>query len=97
MALPSAEALQLNMPFSDAASGPPKSKSVPPDSTNEEAVYLKYLTDKQRPVTVKLVGGETVRGWIEYYDRNMIRVTREGKPNLFIYKNQIAYLAEEGG
>jgi hypothetical protein len=25
----------------------------------------------------------------------MLRLTREGKPNLFIYKNQIAYLAEE--
>jgi host factor-I protein len=36
-----------------------------------------------------------VHGWVEYYDRNMIRVTRDGKPNLFIYKNQIAYLAED--
>jgi hypothetical protein len=24
----------------------------------------------------------------------MLRLTREGKPNLFIFKNQIAYLAE---
>jgi host factor-I protein len=46
---------------------------------------------------VKLVDGEIVRGWIEYYDRNMIRVTRDGKPNLFIFKHQIAYLAEEAG
>jgi host factor-I protein len=84
------------MPFSDAVSGPRKPKNVPPDSTNQEATYLKYLTDKQRPVSVKLVDGEMVRGWVEYYDRNMIRVTREGKPNLFIFKSQIAYLAEEG-
>jgi len=33
-------------------------------------------------------------GWIEYYDRNMIRLTRDGHPNLFIFKNQIAYVAE---
>jgi host factor-I protein len=46
---------------------------------------------------VKLVDGEIVRGWIEYYDRNIIRVTRDGKPNLFIFKHQIAYLAEEAG
>jgi host factor-I protein len=85
------------MPFSDAASGSRKPKSVPPDSTNEEAIYLKYLTEKQRPVSVKLVDGEMVHGWVEYYDRNMIRVTRDGKPNLFIYKNQIAYLAEDAG
>jgi host factor-I protein len=42
-----------------------------------------------------LVTGETLRGWIEYYDRNMLRLTRDGKPNLFIFKHQIAYLAEE--
>jgi len=71
-------------------------KSPPPDSTNQEATYLKYLAEKQKPISVKLVDGEIVRGWVEYYDRNMIRVTRQGKPNLFIYKNQIAYLAEEG-
>lgn len=45
---------------------------------------------------VKLVNGETLHGWIEYYDRNMLRLTRQGRPNLFIFKNQIAYLAEEG-
>ena len=83
------------MPYSNS-SGPHKPKSVPPDSTNQEATYLKYLTEKQRPISVKLVGGETVRGWVEYYDRNMIRLTRQGKPNLFIFKNQIAYLVEEG-
>ena len=82
------------MPFSDAASQ--KHKSPPPDSTNQEAAYLKNLVDKQLPVSLKLADGSTVRGWIEYYDRNMLRLTREGQPNLFIYKNQIAYVLEEG-
>jgi host factor-I protein len=35
-----------------------------------------------------------VRGWIEYYDRNMLRLTREGAPNLFIFKTEILYIAE---
>ncbi len=43
---------------------------------------------------IKLTDGETVRGWIEYYDRNMLRLTREGQPNLFIFKHQVAYIAE---
>ena len=85
--------LELLMPFSD--NGPRKNKNAPPESTNEEATYLKQLCDKQRPIAIKLVNGEKVRGWIEYYDRNMLRLTRDGKPNLFIYKQQIAYLAEE--
>jgi host factor-I protein len=73
-----------------------KSRTAPPESTSEEAKYLKFLADKQRRVLVKLVNGETLRGWIEYYDRNMLRLTREDRPNLFIFKTQIAYLAEEG-
>lgn len=76
-------------------SGPRKSKTAPPESTNEEVAYLKHLVDKQRSVSIKLVTGEKVHGWIEYYDRNMLRLTRKDQPNLFIYKQQIAYLVEE--
>lgn len=48
------------------------------------------------PVIVKLRDGETVRGWIEYFDDAMLRLTREGKPNLFIYKNQVQTITEAG-
>ena len=82
------------MPFSNPPSGQRNSKSQPPESTNEEAAYLKSLADKQKPVSLKLVDGEVVSGWIEYYDVNMLRLTREGLPNLFIFKHQIAYVAE---
>ena len=73
-----------------------KPKAPPPEDTFEEALYLKMLGEKQKAVTVKLMDGETVRGWIEYYDKNMIRLTREGEPNLFIFKHEIQYIAEEG-
>jgi host factor-I protein len=72
-------------------------KTPPPEETFEEAAYLKMLGEKQKPVTVKLNDGETVRGWIEYYDKNMIRLTREGAPNLFIFKHEIMYIAEDTG
>jgi host factor-I protein len=71
------------------------SKAPPPEDTQEEAAYLKSLGEKQRPVSVKLADGEVVKGWIEYYDKNMIRLTREGMPNLFIFKHEIMYIAEE--
>ena len=45
---------------------------------------------------VKLRDGEAVRGWIEYFDDSMVRLTREGAPNLFIYKHQIRSIAEAG-
>ncbi len=84
------------MPF-QGSSNFRKAKSPPPDETFQEAAYLKALGEKQTPVSVKLLGGETVRGWVEYYDQNMIRLTREGAPNLFIFKHEILYIAEDGG
>jgi len=73
---------------------PNKGKTPPPEETFEEAAYLKTLGEKQKLVSIKLVGGEVVSGWIEYYDRNMLRLTREGAPNLFIFKTEIMYISE---
>jgi host factor-I protein len=78
------------------SSGPPrKSRSNPPEDTQEEAAYLKALGEKRKTVSVKLLDGEVVRGWIEYYDKNMLRLTRDGQPNLFIFKHEIMYIAED--
>ena len=73
-----------------------RSKTPPPGETGQEALYLRSLSDRQVPVSVKLCDGETVRGWIEYFDDGMLRLTREGKPNLFIYKHQIQTITEQG-
>ena len=70
-------------------------KVTPPEETSQEAAYLKSLGEKQKRVNVKLADGEVVHGWIEYYDKNMVRLTREGKPNLFIFKHEIMYIAED--
>jgi host factor-I protein len=84
------------MAFRSADSNFRKS-AYPPEDTHQEAAYLRSLGEKQKPVRIKLMDGEEVRGWIEYYDRRMIRLTRNGAPNLFIYKHDIAYIAEEVG
>ena len=81
----------------DTASGSRKPKVTPPEETSEEAAYLKSLTEKQKPVAIKLADGEVVQGWIEYYDKNMVRLTRDGKPNLFIFKHEIMYILEDSG
>ena len=74
-----------------------KSKTPPPEETFEESAYLKSLGEKQTLVTIKLQGGDVVQGWIEYYDRDMLRLTRDGQPNLFIFKSQIMYIEEGDG
>ena len=71
-----------------------RSKIPPPGETGQEALYLRSLSDRQVNVAIKLRDGETVRGWIEYFDDGMLRLTREGKPNLFIYKDQIQTITE---
>ena len=71
-----------------------RSKTPPPGETGQEALYLRSLSDRQITVLIKLRDGETVRGWIEYFDDSMVRLTREGHPNLFIYKHQIRSISE---
>jgi host factor-I protein len=71
-----------------------RSKTPPPGETGQEALYLRSLSERQVNIEVKLRDGETVRGWIEYFDDGMLRLTREGKPNLFIYKHQIRTITE---
>lgn len=73
-----------------------KVKAPPPEETMQEAAYLKWLGEKQKPISIKLRDGEVLRGWIEYYDRHMVRLTRENAPNLFIFKSEIAYISEGG-
>jgi host factor-I protein len=88
------------MPFRPPQGNPnpaKHSRTPPPEETSEEAAFLKALGEKQKPVSIKLMDGQIMRGWIEYYDKNMVRLTREGAPNLFIYKHEIVYIAEDGG
>jgi host factor-I protein len=87
------------MPFRGPSGGGAKKggKAPPPEDTLEESKYLKAIGEQQKNVTIKLVDGEIVRGWIEYYDKNMLRLTREGAPNLFIFKHDIMYISEDAG
>src|SRR5258705_9143552 len=66
-----------------------------PETTFRESEYIDRLSKSRTPVVVKLIDGEEVRGWIEYYDKDIIRITRETQPNLFIYKNRVKYLYED--
>ena len=67
-----------------------------PEQTFEEARYLKQLIENSTPVKVKMEDGEEVSGTIEYYDQSFIRLTRQGEPNLFIFKHDIKYIQEVG-
>ena len=74
-----------------------RGRTPPPEDTFEEAAFLKMLGEKQKSVCLKLMDGQVVEGWIEYYDKGMVRLTRQNAPNLFIFKHEIMYIAEDGG
>lgn len=73
-----------------------RGRTPPPEETFAEAGFLKELGEKQRAVSLKLMDGQMVSGWIEYYDKHMVRLTRAGAPNLFIFKHEIMYIADDG-
>ena len=70
-------------------------RQAAPETTFREAEYIDRLSKSRTPVVVKLIDGEEIRGWIEYYDKDIIRITRNTQPNLFIYKNRVKYLYED--
>jgi sRNA-binding regulator protein Hfq len=72
-------------------------KPAPPDQTNAENFYYQKQMQSRTPMVIVLRDGEEVRGIIEWYDRNCIKVNREnGDPNLMIYKPAIKYMFKEG-
>ena len=70
------------------------SKIKAPEQTFEEVNYLRHLIQDRIPVRVRLTGNQDVDGIIEFYDVNFIRLTRDGEPNLFLFKHDIKYLYE---
>lgn len=65
-----------------------------PDYTHEEVRYLQRLVDERIPVRVRLSDNQEVEGRVEFYDVSFIRLSREGAPNLFLYKQDLKYLYE---
>ena len=78
----------IDLPFDDR-------RGPPPEFTGAEAAYLFRNKEARTPMVVRLSGGELVRGIIEYYDRDMVKINRTEGPNLFIRKSQIRYMHRE--
>ena len=70
------------------------SQAKAPEQTLEEVNFLKRLIENRVRVRVRLSDNQEVDGIIEFYDAHFIRLTREGEPNLFLYKHDIKYLYE---
>lgn len=88
-------------PVRQAQAGPqaapgPRKKPAPPDQTFAENFYYVKQMQSKTPVAIVLTDGEVLRGTIEWYDRDCIKLTRYGAPNLMIYKHCVRYLYKDG-
>jgi len=70
-------------------------KGAPPDQTNAESFYYLKQMQARTPIVVRLVDGEELRGWIEWYDKDALKLNRENAPNLLLQKSAIKYLYKE--
>jgi host factor-I protein len=75
---------------------PPRKKPAPPEQTHAENFYFVKQMQSRTPVAVVLNDGETLRGVVEWYDRDCIKLTRTGSPNLLVYKHCIKYVFKDG-
>lgn len=67
-----------------------------PEQTHAEAFYFQKQMQGRTPMVVVLKNGEEIQGWIDWYDRNCVKINRSGQPNLLIYKQSIRYMFKAG-
>lgn len=79
-----------------ASSNGPRRNSGAADQTHAENYYYQKQIQSKTPVVIVLKDGEQIQGLIEWYDRNCLKVSRNGGANLLIYKPAIRYIYKAG-
>jgi host factor-I protein len=74
----------------------PSKKPAPPELTHAENFYWVKQMQARTQMAIVLDNGETLRGTVEWYDRDCIKLTRHGEPNLLIFKRVIKYVHKDG-
>ncbi len=69
-------------------------KLIRPSLSEIHFYYIKQM-QARTPMVVVLDTGETIRGVIEWYDKNCIKVHRVNEPNLLIMKSVIRYMYKQ--
>jgi len=71
---------------------PPQKKAHPPTDTFAENYYYLKQMSKKTPMAVVFYDGQVIEGYIEWYDRNCIKLNRDNAANLLVFKSNIKYM-----
>ncbi|HKV24361.1 MAG TPA: RNA chaperone Hfq [Candidatus Acidoferrum sp.] len=74
----------------------PSKKPAPPEITHAENFYWVKQMQSHTPMVIVLDNGESLHGTVEWYDRDCIKLTRQGEPNLLVFKRVIKYVFKDG-
>src|SRR6266481_1240461 len=80
----------------DRAPSQSNKRVTPPEPTNAENFYHQKQMQSKTPVVIVLRDGEEIQGLIEWYDRNCLKIIRNGGSHLLIYKPAIRYIYKAG-
>ena len=72
-----------------------RKKPAPPEQTNAENFYYIKQMQARTPMVVVLNTGGQIRGVLEWYDKNCIKIHRSEGPNLLILKHVIKYMYKQ--
>jgi host factor-I protein len=67
-------------------------KPPPSVDTLAEIFYYKKQIDSHTAMVIVLQDGEEIKGTIEWYDRDALKINRPNAPNILLLKHNIKYL-----
>jgi hypothetical protein len=67
-------------------------RGSPSDQTGAEANYYLKQMANHTPMVIVLKDGNELRGTIEWYDRDALKVHRQGAPNILLMKDSVKYM-----
>jgi host factor-I protein len=73
----------------------PRKRPSTNEQTNAENFYYVKQIQNKTPMVIVLQDGENLKGVIDWYDKNSIRLNRPAEPGLLILKHYIKYMYKE--
>jgi host factor-I protein len=92
---PSLTQIKEQMTSTAAPPKPHRRKPAPNQQTNAENFYYVKQIQNKTPMVVVLQDGESVKGTIDWYDKNSIKLNRGSEPDLLLLKHYIKYMYKE--